>query len=148
MLREVELLLILLYEQLRSVDIFCSLWLLYRNRSVICEVFTVESVKIMVLRNVTPCSLLDGYKHFGATCCLHLQVVAWRWSHHMPLAHWYPSTIWHSVTYLKIIIITIPHFFLCLGLSVLMWDYIWVLVTFEVKRKLDGKKIWWVLISF
>jgi hypothetical protein len=108
----------------------------------LCNMWGGGSVKMMVLRNVTPCSLLDGYKHFGATCCLHLQVVACRWSHHLPLTHWYPSTLWHSVTYLNIIIITIPHFFLCLGLSMLMWDYVWVIATFEAKRTLDGKKIW------
>jgi hypothetical protein len=104
----------------------------------LCNMWGGGSVNIMVLRNVMPCSLLDGYKHFGATCCLHLQAVAWRWNHHMPLAHWYPSTVWHSVTYLKIITITIPHLFLCLRLSVLLWEYVWVLA----KRTLDGKKIW------
>jgi Protein tyrosine kinase. len=97
---------------------------------------------IVVLRNVTPCSLLDGYKHFGATCCLHVQVLSWWWSQHIPLTHCYPSTIWHCVTYLKIYNHHSSTFLLMSGLSVLMWDYVWLLATFETKRTLVGKKIW------
>ena len=107
----------------------------------LCNMWGGGSVKIMVLSNVTPCSLLDGCKHFGATCCLHLQVLAWRWSLHISLTHWHPSNMQHTITYL-IIIFTVLHFFLCFGLLVLMWAYVWVLAKFEAKRALDGNKIW------
>ena len=30
-------------------------------------------LKIAVLSDVTPCSLVDGYEYFGRTCCLCLQ---------------------------------------------------------------------------
>lgn len=95
----------------------------------LCNMWGVGTVKIVVLRNVTPCSLLDGYKHFGATCCTFF----WHIDIRMPC---------DSVTYLKIIIITILHFFLCLGLSMLMSDYVRVFATFETKWTLDGEKIW------
>jgi len=118
---------------------------LYRNHSVICEVFSVGCCKIMVSMNVMPCSLLDGCRYFGANFCLQLQVLAWKWSQHIPRTHWYPYTMRHSVIYLKIILITIVHLFLCLGLSVLIWDYVWVLATFEARRTLDGKKMWYII---
>jgi len=33
----------------------------------------MHKVKIIVLRNVTPCNLVDRYQCCGDTCCLHLQ---------------------------------------------------------------------------
>jgi hypothetical protein len=37
------------------------------------EVLTVVNINITVIWVVTPQSLVDRYKFFGAACCLHLQ---------------------------------------------------------------------------
>jgi hypothetical protein len=40
-----------------------------------------KRIKVMVFWDVMPCSLVDRYQHYGATCCLHLQER--RWGHHV-----------------------------------------------------------------
>jgi len=34
------------------------------------EVFTVVKIQVAVFRDVTPCSEVVGYRHFGGLCCL------------------------------------------------------------------------------
>jgi len=38
-----------------------------------CEVLTVATVKITVLRDIKPWSVVEFYHRFKGTCCLHSQ---------------------------------------------------------------------------
>jgi hypothetical protein len=44
-----------------------------KNYIVIFEVLTVMNMKMTVVRVVTPCSLIEFYRHFRGACCLHRQ---------------------------------------------------------------------------
>jgi hypothetical protein len=37
------------------------------------DVLTAVKMSIAVFGVVTPCSLVDDYRHFEGTCCLHIQ---------------------------------------------------------------------------
>jgi len=65
----------------------------------------MHKVKIIVLRNVTPCNLVDRYQCCGDMCCLHLQdgwaVSPWRRRQQVPPKQWHLSTKLHSITFPK-----------------------------------------------
>jgi hypothetical protein len=60
------------------------------------EVFmVVVSVKIVVLWDMTPCTLVDEYQHLGGT------TLFWRWRKQFLPKRWYLSNNQHSVAFQK-----------------------------------------------
>jgi hypothetical protein len=49
------------------------------------------NVTVAVFWDVTPSSLIDGYKCYGGIYCLHIHLLPWRRSRLVPLKHLYPS---------------------------------------------------------
>jgi len=47
------------------------------------KVWGSESSDYKQCCDIMPCSLIEGYEHFGGACCLNLQGLHWRWT--MPL---------------------------------------------------------------
>lgn len=80
-----------------------------------CECITIVSFVLMegnifeagLFRYVAPTGLADGYLHFGANCCLHLQIrivlLPWRWKHQILPKRIYPYITLHDVTYQTIV---------------------------------------------
>ena len=46
------------------------------------EVVTEVALKIILFWDVTPCSMVAVFRHFGGTCCL--QLLPWRWRQQSP----------------------------------------------------------------
>jgi hypothetical protein len=65
----------LYYSNLLVQGKYSNLGLLLNNEAFLImkflryEIYTVPNVKLMVLWDVVPCSLVDRYQHFRGTCC-------------------------------------------------------------------------------
>jgi len=60
-------------------------------------------MKMMILRCVAPCSLVDRYLQLDGTFCLYLRSLSWR--QQVPSKPWYLCTKLHGVTSQRVIIL-------------------------------------------
>jgi hypothetical protein len=111
------------------------------------QVLTAASMKMTVVWDVAPCSLVEIYQRFrGSYCrhhqdvlmmeavrtsetsvivsvCLHLQGQPWLWIHYVSPKRWYLWTSPHGVTAQKIIDVKIYNYILHVKSSVLSFPF-------------------------
>jgi hypothetical protein len=61
------------------------------------KVLSAVTMEITVLWDVTPCSLVNNYQHFGAVCCIFLRRESERSMRRFPQNTAFYQTTWHFI---------------------------------------------------